>query len=221
MSITPTPAPVVPPRMPHRHALGMPAGSVRALLALVILGLLWLLAIKPPAGADEQGRIHLPSMFLYLLMLMLLILAHFFAAHGGSIRPGPDERSPLGLPRGSVRFLLMCGFLGLFFYMYRHRETFVYPSVSNLPLNLALLLTGFFLGHIITGVVKRTSHGALPYPFQDFQAWVALLAMIALGVLVVIQIFINPGLDPSKQIEPGTVEGILAALVGFYFGSRS
>ena len=33
---------------PRRHALGMPAGSVRALLGLSVLGMMWILALKYP-----------------------------------------------------------------------------------------------------------------------------------------------------------------------------
>src|SRR5213078_3937167 len=65
------------PTPPVRHALGLPAGSVRALLGLAVLGLLWVMALKLPQK--------LPLSFVYLQSLMLVILAHYFAAHGKTV----------------------------------------------------------------------------------------------------------------------------------------
>ncbi len=210
----------LPPR--PRQALGLPAGSVRALLGLSVLGLMWLLLTMRllPDQTEPAARAKLSAEFVYLQLLMILILVHFFTAHGSSIRPGPGDRSPLGLPRGSVRFVLLAGYLGLAYYMWHHQLKFDYPLQSNFLLEVALLLTAFFVGHVITGLVRGAT-GAIPPAFQDIEAWVALMALIVLGILVVIQVFINPGLSLGDQIEPALVEGILAALVGFYFGARS
>src|SRR5579871_6212471 len=72
------PAPVPPQLPPPRHALGLPAGSVRALLALSVLGLLWLLALQPMPGQSQAvGEIKLPTVFMDLQILMVLILAHY------------------------------------------------------------------------------------------------------------------------------------------------
>ena len=121
----------VPALPPPRHALGLPAGSVRALLALAVLGMLWLLALRPlPGQAEAASEIKLPTVFMDLQILMVLILAHFFAAHGNSIRAGGAGRSPLGLPRGSVRFLLLAGYLGLAAFLYHTQPKFEYPSTS-------------------------------------------------------------------------------------------
>src|SRR5260370_3205132 len=67
-----------PPR--PRHALGLPAGSVRAMLALSVLGVLWALVY----GAEHLHE-KLPLTFVSLMFLMTLILAHYFAAHGNTI----------------------------------------------------------------------------------------------------------------------------------------
>jgi hypothetical protein len=144
----------------------------------------------------------------------------FFAAHGHSIRTHAEQKSPLGLPRFSVRFLLLGGYLGLAVYLYRTQPKFEYPSTSAVVL-LLVLVSGFFLGHILTGAVRYLAHGVLPYWFQDIQAWVALLAMLAMGVLLIILLFINPSLSLGQEISSSVLEAILAALVGFYFGARS
>src|SRR5262249_46589109 len=82
----------------RRHALGLPAGSVRALLTSIVFGLLAAIMIV-------QGEDRVPTLYTYLWYLLLLIIAHYFAAHGNSIRSSSEERSPLGLPRGFFRFL--------------------------------------------------------------------------------------------------------------------
>jgi hypothetical protein len=200
----------------------LPAGSVRALLGLAVLGLLWLplLTRLLPGQTEPAAGLKLSSEYVYLQMLMILILVHFFTAHGGSIRPGPGEHSPLYMPRGTIRFVLLAGYLGLAYYLWHNQITFDYPVQSNFLLETALLLSAFFVGHVVTGLVRGAT-GTLPPAFQDIQAWVALLAIIAMGILIVIQVLINPSLSLPQQIEPSTVEGILAALVGFYFGARS
>jgi hypothetical protein len=224
MSITPTPPPQgtfpVPAPAP-RHALGLPAGSIRALLALSVLGLLWLLALRPlPGQPGAPYEIQLPTAFMDLQILMVLILAHYFAAHGNTIRAGGTGHSPLGLPRGSIRFLLLAGYLGLAGFLYHKQATFEYPSTSAVLL-LLVLVSGFFLGHVLTGAVRTLAGGVLPYWFQDVQAWVALLATLCMGVLLIIVLFINPSLPLEAQISPQWVEAVLAALVSFYFGARS
>src|SRR5262245_59259456 len=94
------------PTISPRHPLGLPAGSVRALLAFMVLGLMWAVLLAPavePVGVP-----------LYLYYLLFLILGHYFAAHGHSIAgPTTGTKSPLYLPRGSVRGLILFGFAGM------------------------------------------------------------------------------------------------------------
>ncbi|HEY7156100.1 MAG TPA: hypothetical protein VH575_19200, partial [Gemmataceae bacterium] len=206
---------------PPRHALGLPAGSIRALLALSVLGLLWLLALQPlPGHGHSLGEVRLPTVFMDLQILMVLILAHFFAAHGHSIRAGGAGSSPLHLPRGSVRFLLLAGYLGLAAFLYHTQPKFEYPSTSAFLL-LLVLVSGFFLGHLLTASIRTLSGGILPYWFQDVEAWVALLAVVCMGILLVIQLFVNPSVPLEQRLDLPIVEAVLAALVGFYFGARS
>jgi hypothetical protein len=210
-------SPATPP-VRGRHALNMPAGSVRAVLAFGILGLSWLLVWRYGYGPEHQ----LPLEFIYLEYLGVLILAHFFAAHGNSIGQNVSTHSPLWLPRGSVRFLLMAGYLGLAAFLYLNQQlTFAEPASGQRVVLVLLLLTSFFVGYLITMVVRTLSGGTLPYWFQDFEAWVALLALLALGLLACVQIFINPTLESQNRLGGPILEAIPVALVGFYFGARS
>ncbi len=202
-----------------RHALGLPAGSVRALLAFGVLGYLWILALT----GHEEGKFskEASQAFVYLQLLMVLILAHFFVAHGKTIGRHISAGSPLNLPKGSVRFLLLGGYLGLAYYMYHTQARFEVPESGPLILMLAVLLTGFLIGHWITAVVYRLSGPQLPAWFQDVQAWFALLGLLLLGVVVIFRFVINPSMPLEKQIDLNAVETALAAIVGFYFGARS
>jgi hypothetical protein len=216
-----TPMTAVSPRPMPRHALGLPAGSIRALLALAVLGLLWLMTLGP-LWRPELNK--LPLSFIYLQFLMILILAHYFSAHGSTIGPAVSTRSPLGLPRGSVRFLLLVGYGGLAYYLYRHQNEYELPKVETIQdfiTLLALLLAAFFIGHYLTLLVRMFSGGTLPFWFQDVQAWIALLAILGLAALMIIHVFINPNVNPDVKVGTLPLDQTLAALVGFYFGSRS
>jgi hypothetical protein len=207
---------------PPRHALGLPAGSIRALLALGVLGYLWVLALTPgdegrPLWATQRASLS----FIYLQFLMVLIIAHFFASHGGNIGPQVSRRSPLGLPRGSVRLLILGGYLGLAYYLYVHETKFELPDTGPILLMLGVLLTAFFLGHLITGMVRFLGRGTLPYWFQDIQAWFALIGLLLMGVIVIVRLAINTSLPMDKQLDLNVTESILAGVVGFYFGARS
>src|SRR5262249_10337253 len=106
----PTPGATEPaaPVRARRHALGLPAGSVRALLAFSVLALLGLIVyIYPERPAKDQESIQ--TLYAYLWAMLFLVIASFFTAHGHSIGY-TDAGSPLGLPRGTVRILLIAGF---------------------------------------------------------------------------------------------------------------
>jgi hypothetical protein len=192
----------------------MPAGSVRALLGISVLAQLWLLALA------SKGT--LPEIFIYLLFLKVLILVHYYAAHGKTLGAAVSQKHALGLPRGSVRLLMMGGFIGLLFYLWHSNAKFNTETLSSERLFqlIALMLTGFFVGHLLTAVF-RAPGGVIPAWLQDVQAWAALLAALALGVIVLVYTVINPGLEPDKQLVVDHIEMGLAGLIGFYFGARS
>jgi len=203
------------PTAPRRHALGLPAGSVRALLTFLVFGLL--------AGVllfNVQDKV--PLLYNYLWYLLLLIVAHFYAAHGNTIGGQADTRSPLGLPRGFFRVLIIAGFVGLIAWLIHTGRLWEAPPETKIGYPL-VLLAGFFAGVGVARLVRWT-HGEQgpPFWFQDLQAWIALIAVLVLIVEVCVRLFINPTVPPEKQLfKDGQWEGVFAALVGFYFGARS
>jgi len=213
-----------PESVAPRHPLGLPAGSVRALLALMILGLIWALVVL-----QQTQNIKPPPIYLYYLMF--LALGHFFAAHGKSIAgKGSSEPSPLHLPRGVIRTLLLLGFVAVFAWRYYKLQDFDSflklqgPSDSEEQPFLPFVLVGaFFLGILATHVVRlgRDSSDATPPWFQDVLAWISLLAMLGLAAEVIILVVINPTLEPERQLHMPNWQMALAAIISFYFGVRS
>jgi hypothetical protein len=199
----------------NRHPLGLPPGSVRAVLALMIAGLFWLvLAID---ATRPELEIQVP-LFLYFLTGMVLL---FIGAHGHSIGGHLAAGSPLGLPRGSVRAILMLGTAGLFAWLYvkypDRLTQMLKPTEKQLDQWPTLLLTtfgGYSIGYVIgRGPWRRMA------AFQDLLAWVSLLAMIGLVIETIWVVFINPSL--KQDIDLRIWEAILTAAVSFYFGARS
>ena len=223
--VPPQPAPAyVPAPVPRRHALGLPAGSVRALLALAVLGLLWAIALYHPHGetmseADKQ----LPMIMISLQILMVLILVHFFTAHGKTIGRHVSGASPLGLPGGSIRFVLAIGYIGLCVFLYYNHAEFALPagaSLSSLLLALVATLAGYFAGLLISRFVRMIWGDPPPAPYLDMEAWVAMLAMLGLGVIVLLHL-VNRSVSDEYHIQLDTTEAVVSGLIGLYFGARS
>ncbi len=208
----------------RRHAWGLPAGSVRALLALAVLGLLWVIALFHPHGqTTSEADKHLPLILISLQILMVLILVHYFTAHGKTIGRHLTGHPPLGLPTGVIRFVLGAGYIGLCVFLYYNRADFALPaatSFNSLLLALVATLSGYFAGLVIAGCVRMTWGDPPPGPYLDLEAWVAILAMIGLGVIVLIQL-INHSVSEEYQIQLDTTEAVVSGLIGLYFGARS
>src|SRR5262245_59920448 len=103
------PSSIIPVDWRTVHALGLPSGSIRALLAILIFGTIWAPLLTQP-GAE------IPA---YLRDLLFIIMGHYFAARHlapEDPEPGPP---PLFLPRGSVRFLLIAGSIAVAVILFR------------------------------------------------------------------------------------------------------
>ena len=202
----------------HLHALGLPAGSIRALLAMLVFGTaLGLLALRPTQEVPD-----------YLRDLLFIIMGHYFAARrraGQAAEPGP---SPLYLPIGSVRFLLVAGCVGVGALLYRRGQLttpWAYPGVVTL-----WLMGGFLLGvalNALTGWLIGADRRP-PRIVEDARALVSVAAALILVlmawnrlVMAVPPEQIDAALSPWFHFGKFRLEHLLAAVVGFYFGSRS
>jgi hypothetical protein len=77
------------------------------------------------------------------------------------------------------------------------------------------------VGAFLFGVILHTLVGrdVTPYWFEDFEAWVALLAVFALCIDALIYFVINPTL--TNPFDSYGLQYFIAGAVAFYFGARS
>jgi len=198
------------------YAFGWPAGSVRAVLALMLFGAAWAWLLLRPA-------VDVPD---YLENLLFIIMGHYFAARkdtGVTEEPGPP---PLYLPRGAVRWTLVAGFAIVTVLLLR-QDRLAWPAEGapvHRGISTLLLVAGFLVGVAVSRFWNWWS--ARRYPprwLENLRATVS-LAAAALLVLVAFDLIELPDwtvVQHVKQLGSRAVGSILAAIVGFYFGSRS
>ena len=200
------------------HAFGLPAGSVRALLAVLIFATVWgLLVVQPNQEVPD-----------YFRDLLFIIMGHYFAARrrsGPAEEPGPP---PLYLPRGTVRVFLVLGSIAVAILLFRQGRL---ASVDENPGVVTLLLVGGFLLGVGLNTVAtwwRDRGHQTPRIVEDLRALISMAAAVMLAILVwnrVLVLFPTDFADTLliARVHLGRfgVEHILAAVVGFYFGSRS
>jgi hypothetical protein len=200
------------------HALGLPSGSVRALLAILIFSTIWgLLVLQPFQEVPD-----------YLRGLLFIIMGHYFASRRWTepaTVPGPP---PLYLPRGSVRLFLVAGCIAVAALLHSRGQL---TTLEAHPGSVTLLLVGGFLLGVCMNAVAvwwRDRGYQSPRIIEDVRALTSMTAAVLLLLLVWNRVI---PLLPSSSVEsllpqglhlgPAGPEHILAALVGFYFGSRS
>jgi hypothetical protein len=200
------------------HALGLPAGSVRALLAVLIFATTWgLLVIQPNQEVPD-----------YIRDLLFIIMGHYFAARR---RSGPVEElgpPPLYLPRGSIRLILVVGSIAVAILLFRRGRL---TAVDDNPGVVTLLLVGGFLLGVALNTLStwwRDRGHQTPRIVEDLRALITMAAAVILAILVWNRVlvlfpadFADALLTPRVHLGRLGVEHILAAVVGFYFGSRS
>ncbi len=199
-----------------RYPLRLPAGSVRAIHVLAIVGLICAIMLIP-------GDHTIPP---YLIYLLFLILGHFFAAHGVTIATRDDPApSPLYLPGGTIRFLIVIALVGCIGWkLYSNPQGLIdqfkasLELLKNEPFLPLVILGGFLLGIIVRAILSRIT---APAAFQDFKAWVSLMAMIAIVVAAMIHLVINPSLGWEEKLYLPVWESFVGGVVAFYFGERS
>jgi hypothetical protein len=219
---------VTAPPVPHWrqvNAFGLPAGSVRALLAVMIFGGIWAWLLLRPDFEVPQ----------YLQNLLFIIMGHYFAVR----RTSPREQSlssagteagppPLFLPHGTIRLLLVGGFVAVAVLLFQQEQVWVAgPTGERIHKGAItlLLVAGFLLGVVVARVYSWWSTSAhLPRWLEDLRALLSLSAAVLL-LLLVFDLATVPDLGPLRYVrqlgEGDGLKGGLAAVVGFYFGSRS
>jgi len=197
------------------HALGWPAGSVRALMALIVFGCLWAFLVLHP---DQE----VPE---YLRDLLFIILGHYFAVRGRPASSPEQGPPPLYLPRGSVRIILVAGFIVTAVLLHRQGRLL---EIGRNPAVVTLFLAfGFILGVVLQQLWARLAGSQRPLPrfLEDARALFSLAATIFLVVLIWDQFAPQQLQWGLERISLGLgrigLPHLATAIVGFYFGSRS
>ena len=189
-------------KLQERYALGLPQGSVRAMLALLMSASIW-------CWMRKQPNTEIPD---YLQNVLFIILGHYFVARHNDHKDGPP---PLWLPRGTIRCILMGGFLFTGYMLYKEHHIVTDGKLNHAGLTLVLVGT-FILGVLIRHIFP---HHKIPIIVQDIEALTAIGCAIVMLLLVFQMVQIN---SPIERLTVGfKLQHILAAFVGFYFGTKS
>lgn len=189
--------------------LGLPTGSVRALLTLIVVAVV--------VARVALGK----SLDPLWIETLLIALAHYFTSRRFvSLPPAvlqrleqegviEKERHPLYLPKNSIRTIIIGSFVGLGIYLYREPKLVTSEAIALLSMVFAYLL-----GAIVRGISSWfTKRRAQPIT----GVWGDIKALIVLGAIVVAAV---PALfDVGVQLPP-LVDRIALGLTLFYFGSR-
>lgn len=164
----------------------------------------------------------------YLRDLLFIILGHYFASRRQAVRDAESGPPPLWLPSGTVRTLRVIGSLAVAVILFR-RGALTDPG--NNPGVVTLMMVGGFLlgvvGNSLYTAWKDRGHSS-PRIVEDLRAGITVLAAGVLILLVVNRVLTFYPPEDIEALFAGRfrlgnygVENVLAAVVGFYFGSRS
>ncbi len=218
--MTPEPGkPMAKPSTAEIRPLGLPYGSVRALLSLMVLGMV---VIDVLVGRNSAGVATAADDMVEVLWseCLVIVMAGYFTTRKFVRLPNDVvERlekegvlavdRPLGLPRFTMRVVLILAFVALAVHMWRENRLFETKSAQVLGLALAFLLGG------ASAVVARFFGGGLESAGRLW--WENLKAVLALGSVAACMVAsLAFGLDHL----PTWATSITIWMVLFYFGSR-
>lgn len=192
-----------------RPPLGLPTGSMRALLTLMILAIVVhevVLDRKVEFIWTETLVISLAYYFTYRRFVSLSRDMIIRLEREGAI---PHEPSPLGLPRHTIRILIVLTFAGLGTYLYREGRLLELQVLQIFGTVLCYLLGVFISGFAAWWSKGRKSLAS--HFWEDIKAVVVLLTVAATAGLY----FVG-----AHELVPKWLETATVGLVLFYFGSR-
>ncbi|MBN1422836.1 MAG: hypothetical protein JXP34_28930, partial [Planctomycetes bacterium] len=163
-SVSSPPQALPQPDQGEERPLGLPAGSVRAIIALSLCAGVWLCILR---------GLEIPES---LRDILLAVLGYYFARRACVVdappasSPSPRRRfAPLYLPRGSVRVILVLGFAAVIAAIFVRK---IPVPAGNV---LLLALVGSFLaGQIARRVCPR--RGVVIEHLRDLKAIAVLIA---------------------------------------------
>lgn len=191
-----------------QHPYGLPMGTVRGFMSLLICSFFWIFLVLPEGS---KGPPTAPLGHFFLLTLVFLS----FASHHGR----PSEF----LPR-LIRFLFVGGSIAVVAYIgVTHADRLaarLTPNVADIgqwPVLLGTLSAGFAVG-----ILSRLVMGGESTAFQVVRGWTGIIAMLLLITETVVQFLVIPTLsDPPGPAVMKVWEGVVIAFTAAYFGTRA
>jgi hypothetical protein len=191
--------------------LGLPPGSVRAILALVLCGSLWYEVLKGVPASPTP----------ILLESSRLVVAFYFGVRSTAPLSQPvvptalPVKQPLRLPRGTIRGILLIGFFGVIAYLWFQGR----PLFAEFALILQVLAS-YLVGVAISQAIERRRRAG-KVPSLGIRIWRNVNALGAIALTVYI---CGVLLGRWSQLAPPQfavfTENALAWVVAYYFGSR-
>ena len=193
--------------------LGMPTGSVRALLTLILVAVVVTRMARGADVAAEQDLLWVET--------LLIALSHYFTTRRFVDLP-PDalrqledegvverERQPLYLPKNSIRVIIIAAFGWLTYYLYSTGQLFEHHAAGLISIMAAYLLGSVF--RRIGQWWSRKRSGRSSGTMGDIKALIVLGAMLAIAI---------PEFLGSPDLLSPTIHRVALGLMLFYFGSR-
>jgi hypothetical protein len=193
-----------------RHPFGLPMGTVRGFMSVLICMFFWIFLLLPDDKATTAPLAH-------FFLLTLVFLA--FASH-----PFPADAQKSEFLPWVMRVLFVGGSAAVLIYTavnYPDRvASRLTPSPADVvqwPVLLGTLAGGFGLGLFLRFVLGRGSD-----LFQTLRAWFGVISILLLLVETIYQFAIKPSLgDPPGPDAMKIWEGVIIAFVASYFGTRA
>lgn len=193
-----------------RHPYGLPMGTVRGFMSLLICSFFWIFLLLPDGGNLSTAPLG------HFFLLTLVFLA--FASHP---RPHDDVRTDF-LP-WLMRVLFVGGSVAVVAVTaVQHPDRLaarLTPSASEIsqwPVLLGTLSAGFAFGLLSRKLLGRNNE-----LFQTIRGWIGVVGTLLLVAETVFQFAIRPSLAEPPSVDAMKVwEGVIISFVAAYFGTR-
>ena len=192
-----------------RHPFGLPMGTIRGVLALLICGFVWLVLLWPHDG------VKLPLAHFFLASLVFLA----FVTH-----PGQSQAGGSSVTSWILRLLFAGGSIGVLVFLglnsdWRRVTDRLVPDVEEFRgwwLAYLAVVFGAFLG----GQLLRLVFGNQNPFFQSVRAWLSVLALLMmLGEFLLFMAFASASSRPEDFLH--VWQAVQLGAVSAYFGART
>lgn len=207
--MSPNPGPFSEQSRPEnvRHPYGLPAGTIRAMMSLLICSFFWLLLLLPEDRAFKAPLGH----FVLITLVFLAFVSH----------PTRNEGSVLPW---IMRLLVTGGTIAVMMFVNMQHPDRLSERLTpeSAEMKMWPVLVGVMAAAFAGGILVRKLLGSTSPLFESLRAWVGVAAMLVLVVETVFQFAIRPTLSKPPSPESLKVwEGIIIGFVSAYFGARA